>query len=45
MTLFFSAVPDEGNPPGLARVALTFGEPDWIEAIRRVARHVVEDGR
>jgi hypothetical protein len=39
MTLFFSAFPDQGKAAGPARVAISFGEPDWSDAIRRVARH------
>jgi hypothetical protein len=42
MTLFFSAFPDEGKPAGPARIALSFGEPDWSDAIRRVARRQVD---
>jgi hypothetical protein len=36
MTLFFSAFPDEGRVAGPARIALTFGLPDWSDALRRI---------
>ena len=41
MTLFFAAFPDQGKSAGPVRIALNFGEPDWSDAIRRVARHEV----
>jgi hypothetical protein len=44
-TLFFSAFPDEGKAAGPARIALSFGEPDWTEAMRRAARHEVDRDR
>jgi hypothetical protein len=43
MTLFFTAFPTEGKVAGPARISLTFGEPDWTEAIRRVTRHELEE--
>ena len=39
MTLFFIAFPDRAMLAGPARIALNFGEPDWSDAIRRLARH------
>jgi hypothetical protein len=42
MTLFFCAFPDERKSAGPGRIALSFGEPDWTDAIRRVARHEVD---
>ena len=41
MTLFFTAFDDQGQSAGPVRIALNFGEPDWSDAIRRVARHEV----
>ncbi len=45
MTLFFYAFPDEGKAAGRARIALSFGDPDWTDAIRRVVRHELDEDR
>ena len=44
MTLFFSAFPDEGKNGGPARIALTFGLPDWSEAVRRIMETELKTG-
>jgi hypothetical protein len=42
MTLFFSAFPTESMTAGPARIALSFGVPDWTEAFRGIARHEMD---
>lgn len=41
MTLYFCAFPDQGKKAGPARIALTFGEPDWSDAMTRIIRREV----
>jgi len=44
LLLFWSAFPDEDKPGGPARIAVSVGSDEWLDAMRRSGDQVLQDG-